>query len=677
MAARLAVDIGGTFTDVVFTNPAGITQTLKVSTTPDDITIGILEGVARSGLDPSDLDGFLHGTTVALNALLERKLPSIALITTAGFRDVLEIMRTSRPQMYDLMQEKPQPLVRRRDRHEISARMTSDGTELRPVDPDEVRAIAATLREQRVKAVGVCLLHSYADERHEREVQRILEDELPDAEVSTSSSISRVWREFERTSTTVANVAVKPIVVRYMHTLEGKLRERGLTSTVRIMQSNGGAMSAAEACERPVATLMSGPVGGVTAAIDVTRKLPDCRGVMTFDLGGTSADVAIIDQGAAVVRDIGHIDRWPIMVPMVDIESIGAGGGSIARVDEFGALTVGPDSAGAQPGPVCYHRGGEQPTVTDANLVLGRIDPSAFQAGSFGLDIEGARAAIQRRIAEPLGMSVEDAAEGIITVVNSNMSRMLWDVMGSRGFDPREFHLFAFGGAGPLHACQLAGSVGARGVIVPDEPGTFSASGILGADVRYDAERMLVGGVVDHAALSATLRDLERESRERVERDLGGEADVDFQATIEMRYVGQGDCIVVDLDRDAHDLVAAAEAGFRDRHDRLYGFVRDDIGVEAIKLQVAAMHRRGYDRTKPPAVDAPAATEPRAVSPLYADGRWQDGRFYARDAIVRDERIPGPSVIEESGCTTYIPPGWQAWLDQDGVLHAVAVSSED
>ena len=446
---RLGIDIGGTFTDAVFCDVDGSIRTAKVATTPSDITQGVMEAIEKVGAPVPDLEAFVHGTTVALNSLLEGKTPTVGLITTSGFRDVLEIMRTNRPDMYNLQQQKPVPLVPRRWRFELGCRMNHLGETVAPVDPEQVRSIAEHLAEAGIETVAVCLLHAYANGEHERAVEVALADSAANVEVSISSEISRMSREFERTSTTVINAATKPIVSRYVERLESSLSDAGFNGRVMIMQSNGGHMSAADARRRPAATLMSGPVGGVAGAAALTRRADETLDLVTLDIGGTSADAAIIDKGDPVTRTVGHVGRWPVMVPMVDIEAIGAGGGSIARVDEFGSLSVGPQSAGAVPGPVSYGQGGTEPTLTDANLILGRINPDNFLGGALQLDLEGARAAMQGKIAAHYDMSCEAAAEGVITVLNSNMVRFLGEAVIGRGYDPRSFSLLAYGGAGP------------------------------------------------------------------------------------------------------------------------------------------------------------------------------------------------------------------------------------
>jgi N-methylhydantoinase A len=668
MSGQLAIDIGGTFTDVVYSDPSGETRALKVSTTPADITEGILEGVLRAEVDVGQLESFVHGTTIALNALLERKIAPVGLITTRGFRDVLEIMRTNRPNMYDLQQVKPRPLVLRRHRLEISARMTYTGEELRPVDAEEVRAIARTFAEAGITSIAVCLMHSYVDPAHETAVREILAEELPEAFVSLSSDLSRVWREFERTSTTVANAAAKPIVSDYMQSLETKLAQGGFGGQVLIMQSNGGVMSGTDARERPVATLMSGPIGGVAGALDVARLLGPDTSLVTLDIGGTSADVAIIDRGDAVSRSVGHIERWPIMVPMVDIESIGAGGGSIARVDEFGGLTVGPESAGAVPGPACYRRGGDEATVTDANVVLGRINASYFLGGGLDLDVEEAQRVIRENVAEPYGMGLEQAAEGVITVINSNMRRLLWEVMIGRGYDPRNFKLLAFGGAGPLHACELAQTLGINEVIVPPEPGTFSAHGILGADVRRDLERMLVAvDDLDDAVVESAYAELEAEGRALIAAEHAGYGRIDMMRSAELRYVGQDHLLMVEFSADGGPPLTQARTLFHAKHERLYGFRRDDVPVDLVRIQLAAIARRA--RGEDAGVASLAGGRGQAPLQLWTDGAWLEAVSYDRTSLEAGSAVTGPCLIEEPSSTTYIPAGFTAIVSAHGILH--------
>ena len=642
MSARLAVDVGGTFTDVVATAPGGATVHEKVPTTPDDVTRGILDGLARVGADPALLDRLLHGTTVALNAVLEGATAPVALITTRGFRDVLEIRRTSRPDMYDLQQIAPEPLVPRRRRFEVGARMGPRGEEIAPVDAAEVGAIAARLRDAGIGSVAVCLMNAYADTRHEREVGALLAEAAPEMLVTLSTDLAREWREFERTSTAVVNAATLPVLGGYLDRLQAGLADREFRGELMIMQSSGGVMSADSARSRPAATLMSGPVGGVVGAQAIAEALGGAD-LVTVDIGGTSADVAVLDRGRPVQAAVGGFGSWPILMPMVDIRSVGAGGGSLARVDAHGALLVGPESAAAVPGPACYGRGGTRPTVTDANVVLGRIAPEGLMRGRLALDTAAATDAIATHVAEPLGIPVEQAAEGILRVMNSNTARLLREVLTEGGHDPRRFALLAFGGGGGLHACALADEAGLAGAIVPPHPGTMSALGILGAGVRHDRSAMFlrrVTAVSDEeldAAFAALLAELHEGSL------LRGAVAV---LSADLRYVGQGHTLPVGAG-PAPSAAAMAEE-FHREHRRLFGVSRPDAPTELVRLSAALI-----EPAPPPARTAAGAGTAGA----------HPGGAHSRASLAPGATVAGPARIEEDGATTWVAEGWTARID--------------
>ena len=682
VGTRLAIDIGGTFTDVVLRDGDGRLRTTKVPTTPDHINRGIIHGIEQIGEAPASLEAFIHGTTIALNALLESKTPPVGLITTLGFRDVIEIMRTNRPDMYDLQQDKPVPPVPRRWRREISARMAASGETLSAVQADEVREIALDFAAAGVTTIAVCLLNAYANPEHEHDVAAVLRDVVPDAVVSLSTDVNREWREFERTSTTVINAATKPIMSTYLTELEELLADRAFGGEVLIMQSNGGVMSATEARARPVATLMSGPVGGVAAAVEIAHQAEPPSNLVTLDIGGTSADVAVIVAGEPASSTVGRIGAWPVMVPMIDISSIGAGGGSIARVDSFGSLSVGPDSAGAVPGPACYGRGGSEATVTDANVLLGRINPEYFLGGDFGLDVAAAERALQSSVAMHYEMTIQEAARGVITVVNSNMTRLVWEEIIGRGHDPRDFSLVAFGGAGGLHACELALSLGIREVVVPPEPGGFSAVGMTAADIRHDVSQTLVESAAGAAngEVHAALAELEQAARARLEREGLGYGHIDVVRMLELRYTGQRRGLTVELpDRgsaDAGPELEAAHAKFHDQHQRLYGFSRDDAEVELLRVQISVIgkvKRLPLLRLDPEQASPGNAPSTRRLS--FDDG-FHDVPVWRRAALEADAQLPGPCTIEEPGSTTYVPSGCEAAVDQHHNLRIVIPPSE-
>ncbi len=659
--ARIGIDIGGTFTDVVYQLGEEAIRYEKILTTPDDITEGIFAALEKAEVDVASLEVFLHGTTVALNAFLQGKTPPVGLVTTGGFRDVLEIMRTNRPDMYDLQQEKPIPLVPRRFRREISARMTAEGEELRPVDGDEVRRIASDFAAAGIMSVAVCLLHSYANDEHEWQVHDLLKSEHPHLAVSLSSELSQEWREFERTSTSVVNAAVAPIVDAYLERLEQRLRKRGFSGDLLIMQSNGGVMTVQDARRRAVATLMSGPVGGVVCAEAIAMELDGGRAdLVTLDIGGTTADVAVIDAGESTKAAVAHLDRWPILMPMVDIQSIGAGGGSIARVDAHGGLKVGPESAGAVPGPACYARGGVRATVTDANLVLGRISGRRF---AFSLDAARARTAVERDVASRYGMSVEEAAEGILTVLNSNMSRLLREVLIQRGYDPRRFTLMPFGGGGGLHACAVAEQAGLSRIVVPPHPGTHSAYGIFCANVRHDRVAMFIkrAELVSNDQLEHAFSLLEAQILERVRRTLARERRV--RRWVELRYVGQEYTLAVDADANAAADVSVCVERFHQEHARLYGFDRRGVEMEFVKLVVSVLIP-----TRPPTrVQRQYEVVGDACSTSIV---WEDKEPHAvvvheRAALGPGTQLQGPCVVEEAGATTYVGAGWAGGVDSN------------
>src|SRR5215468_10995683 len=494
MRWRVGIDTGGTFTDfVLLEEGTGRVLTAKCASTPKDpadaFITGLAEALARHGIAPADLTGIYHGTTVATNAILEGKAARTGLITTAGFRDVIEIRRHVRGpgQIYDLAFRPPEPLVPRPLRLEVRERIDARGQVLVPLDPAEVRDRVRQLIDDGVRAIAVIFLHAYANGAHEAAVKALVTRDFPRCSVSISSEISPELREYERASTTVVNASLQPVVADYVAALDQRVRARGIRAPLRLMQSNGGVMPAERAASRPVHLVVSGPVGGVVGGMAVARAAGFGRAI-TLDVGGTSCDICLV-EGAPRLVSQKEVAGNPIRVPMFDVHVIGAGGGSQAWLDDGGALRVGPRSAGAEPGPACYARGGTEPTVTDANLVLGRLDPEYFLGGAMPLDVASARRAIEAQVARPLGLSVEAAAAGILRVVNATMAENIKVVSVKRGFDPRNFALVAFGGAGPTHAGALMGELMVPAVLVPHEPGTLSALGLLTTDVRRDYVR--------------------------------------------------------------------------------------------------------------------------------------------------------------------------------------------
>src|SRR6476646_8602130 len=558
MSVRIAIDIGGTFTDATLIDEeSGRVSIAKTLTTPADPSEGFMHAVERA-LAEADVDapqvGFVvHATTVATNAIIEGKVARSGFVTTEGFRDLLEIARQVRPSLYDTQFEKPAPLVPRDRAVEVRERLGPKGEVVTPLDPESVRVAAAVLKQAGVESVAVCLLHSYVNPEHERHVGAILAEELPGVPVSLSSEVAPEFREDLRASTTVINAVIRPVVGRYLERIEQRLADAGISARLLVMQSSGGVFSSEAAARRPVFMVESGPAAGVIAAAHLgsTVNRPD---ILSFDMGGTTAKVGLIRGGQpSVTKDYqvgGHaaagiggmsLAGYPVRTPVVDLVEIGAGGGSIAWVDSGGLLRVGPQSAGADPGPVSYRRGGVEPTVTDANVVLGRLNPRYFLGGEIGLDVEGAARAIEERCAKPLGLSVTKAANGIVEITNAAMVNALHLISVQRGYDPRDFVLVGFGGAGPVHANALARDAELPTVLVPPSPGIFSATGLLTTDLKRDAATTVMrrADEAEEAELDALFAELERTGAEELAAEGLARDRVEFQRKLDVRYVGQ------------------------------------------------------------------------------------------------------------------------------------------
>ncbi|TYL38317.1 5-oxoprolinase [Natronococcus pandeyae] len=668
---RIGVDVGGTFTDVALSVDDSLV-TAKVPTTPDQ-HVGVLEGIAkacdRAGIDPAEIDAFAHAMTVSVNALLERGGARTALVTTEGFRDVLEIGRQDRPDLYDLEAEKPDPLVPRRRRFEVDERTTTDGVE-RPVDPDEVRDLAATLRKQGVESVAICLLHAYADPENEQQVAEILREEL-EVPVSASHEVLAEFREFERTSTTAVDAYVRPAIDRYVGRLVDEAEESGIPAP-RIMQANGGIADPETVREHAVTTTLSGPAAGVVGAA-ATVGDEDVDGLVTFDMGGTSSDVSLVRDGEAERTTDAEIDGLPIRTPMVDVNTVGAGGGSIAWVDAGGALRVGPRSSGAEPGPACYGKGGTEPTVTDANVVLGYIGPETALGGEMTLDVEAAHDALER-LAEEAGLeSALEAARGVYRVANATMTRTIRSVTVERGHDPREFALVAFGGAGPMHATALAESLEVDRVVVPRPGGVLSAFGLLAADESYDAVRT-VGVALD----SAEPADLEAVYEDLVADVLADASDRDaarVERAADCRYAGQSFELTVPVD-ESFDAEAVAER-FHAAHERAYGYAMDEsldiVNLRATATVPGAEPVVKHDGTGDALVGTREAHFPGTEESATGS---QETTVYDRDRLESGATISGPAILEQAESTTVVPPTWTGKILDDGTLVMTRAANE-
>jgi len=681
----VGVDVGGTFTDCVLHDPAnGRTVTHKVATTPHDPAQGVITGITGlcelAGVPRSAVSDVRHGTTTATNAVLEHDGAEAGLITTAGYRDILHIGRHQRPQHYSIRQEIPwqnRPLVRRRHRLGVPERLVPPkGEVLVPLDEPAVRAAARRLADMGVEAIAIGFLFSYLNPAHEQRAAEIVRDECPELFVTTSAAVSPQFREFERFTTTAMNAFIGPTVQRYVAHLARALHAGGFDAELHVMTSSGGVATPAMIAERPVLTLLSGPAAGVLGG-GFAGALSDRDRLITFDVGGTSADIALVVDGGFVhasARDT-QIAGFPVMLPMIDIHTIGAGGGSIAPLGPGGAFKVGPKSAGARPGPAAYGHGGTEATVTDAHVVLGRLAPDHFLGGAMTLDVAAAERAVGA-FAERAGLGLEEAAAGILHVINANMANAIRSRTVEKGIDPREFALVAFGGAGPLHGAEVAELLDVATVIVPPHPGITSAVGLLTTDLRYDQIRTAfqASSDLDLARLNADLDAAEAEIRAQFEADGVPAAEVRFERTGDLRYLGQGYELQVPLPQGTLT-PAAMEAvldGFYARHEAEYGHRFEGKVVEIVNLRIAGSGRG--DKVSPPAVRAGGDLAHAQVHAAACLFRSQAGLtrtttpLYERERLPIDQPFDGPAIVLQADATTVVPPGWRAVAEARGNL---------
>jgi N-methylhydantoinase A len=657
---RVGVDVGGTFTDVVLLTPDDDLVTAKVPSTTDQ-SVGVVEGIEKAcreaDVDPANVDAFTHAMTVSVNALLEEDGAPTALVTTEGFRDVLEIARQDRPDLYDFDETRPDPLVPRRRRFEVPERTTVDGVE-QPVDEDAVRDVAARIEASDAESVAVSLLHAYQHETNEARVTELLREEL-DVPVSASHEVLAEFREYERTSTTVVDAYVKPAIDAYLGRLEERAEERGVPAP-RIMQANGGIAAAKTVRDRPVTTSMSGPAAGVVgAAATASDATDDLAGLVTFDMGGTSSDVSLVRDGAAERTTDAQINGRPIKVPMVDVNTVGAGGGSIAWVDEGNALRVGPKSSGADPGPACYGRGGTEPTVTDANVVLGYIGGSSTLGGELSLDETAAENALAN-LADAADLDdALDAARGVYRVANANMTRAIRAVTVERGHDPREFGLVAFGGAGPMHAANLAERLDVGTVVVPRACGVLSAYGLLAADEKHDAVRTLRQPLadLDHDGVETAYDDLGAQVRD----DVADDAEATVERAADCRYLGQSFELTVPVD-DQFDGETVAER-FHQAHETTYGY-RMDEPVELVNVRATGVAERDAVSVRYEAGEDPQKDTRQA----FFGEEFHETAVYDRESLPVGETVDGPAILEQDESTVVVPPEWTGAVQPDGTF---------
>lgn len=676
---RLSADVGGTFTDVAaFDDTTGHLRLGKTLTTPSRLVTGIETGVTKAGAGFSAAQLFLHGTTVAINTILERTGASCALITTQGFRDIYEIGRVNRPESYNLFFQKHTPLIDRDLRFEIRERMDAQGRVLIPLDEDEVRTVAAAAVARGVKAIAILFLHSYRNADHEKRAKRVVEEAYPDLFVTASHELSQEYREYERTSTTAANAYVGPRVRSYLGEMDGHLKETGFEGNFLVVQSTGGLFDLEEARSSCIRMLESGPAAGVIGARTLCANI-GLRNAIAFDMGGTTAKAGVIYDGEVLMTGGqlvgGYATGLPLQIPMIDIQEVGTGGGSIARIETGGGLRVGPESAGAQPGPVCYGQGGAEPTVTDCNLVLGRIAADRFLGGEMKLDLDGARAALEEKIAKPLDLDPVAAADGVLRIAATKMSHMVRWVTTERGLDAADFALVAYGGAGPLHAAMIARELRIAKVIIPFAPGHFSAYGMLFADLRRDLVNTWFKPLETAAFddLEALFTAMEKTGAADLARSRDMIVEMRTERGADMRYVGQEHAVTVHLPQslfEARDR-AGIKARFDAVHETRYGYSAPGEKAEIVSLRSATiglMRKPALEPVGAASDDAQAAFSGKRPVYFAATGMVETPT-YDRGRLKAGNRIEGPALIEEHASTTVVEPRDVLKVDAFGNLH--------
>lgn len=673
MGLRIGIDSGGTFTDVcLFDDSSGKIAVWKVPSTPDDpsraIAQGTDEGVARMGGKPSDLVFFGHGTTVATNALIQHRGERTGLITTEGFRDLVEIGRQKRPDLYDLQVDKPPPLATRDLRFGVNERIHHDGRVETPLDEQAVRSIAQQLKAEGIKAVAIGFLYGFVRPAHEVRAREIMLEEYPDIFVSTSSDVAPEFREYERISTAVVNSYLGPIMRSYISRLANRLKERGVTAIPHLTQSNGGVIGFDMAARLPVRTVLSGPSTGVVAA-QAIGKMIGISNLITFDMGGTSTDVALLRNGEASVASEATVHGYPIKAPMLDIHTVGAGGGSIAHIDSGGLLKVGPRSCGADPGPVCYGRGNSEPATTDANVVLQTLNPDYLLGGRMKIDQEKSKQAIGK-LAAPLGLDLMTTAQGIISVVTANMAKAIRVISVQRGHDPREYALVAFGGAGPLHAARLARELEMKTIVVPRNPGICCALGLLLTDLRADfaTTSLMLAEHESANVISDIFSGLESQAAAWFTDEHVLKENRILRRIVDMRYLGQNYEIAVDLPPGpiTTKSIEAISKGFADAHTRLYGYAAHEEPVQMVTYRVAAIGtvpKAEFNAEPDAGPDAsPAMMGEREVWFPEAGG-FVKCPVYDREKLRAGNRIKGPAIVEQMDATTVLLPGMHGFVE--------------
>lgn len=678
MSYRIAIDIGGTFTDYVALNENnGDLFVTKSSSTPNNFADGVIDCIEQAGISLEEVNYLVHGSTIVINALTEKKGAKTALITTEGFRDVLEIGRANRPDMYNYYYTKPKAFIKRRYRFEVEERLNKDGEVLKPINLNQVNDIVNVCKAENIEAIAVCFLHSYANPEHEQKVKEILEDELPDVKISISSDLIKEWREYERTNTTAFNAYVKPVANKYLNTLKERLNNKGLKSEPYAMQSNGGTATFEMAKVNPVNMIESGPVGGVIGANEIGKLIGE-KNIITFDIGGTTAKTSLIYNNEVKITTDYFLDKtpiyagYPVKVPIVDIIEIGAGGGSIAWIDSVGNLKVGPQSAGADPGPACYNLGGKYPTLTDANFIAGRIDLNRFLKDKYEIDINKSYEAV-KGIADYYKISAEEAARAIIRIANNNMMNALKLVSIRKGYDPSEFVMVAMGGNGGILSPALGRELNVKKIIVPLNPGVFSAWGMLMTDLRQDYIRTKITKFnKENVDTANNVFDEMLQEAIDMYKDFGFSAkDIYIVKTVDIRYVGQEHTVKTPISGDiiTSQNLDDIRNSFEKLHEQYYSFKLPDSDIEFVNFNVTAFCKVDKAEIKPFDLKGKAEDAIRCMRTVDFD---EDGKIevpvYIREKLGVDSFIKGPAIIEEKTSVTVLYCNQELYVDNYGNL---------
>lgn len=679
MSYMIGVDVGGTFTDFsVFNQETGALFNYKISSTPHDPSRAIVKGVEDvlklEGSRAAEVSYLAHGTTVGTNALIEKKGARLGLITTKGFKDLMEIGNQRRPSLYNLQAQKPQPLIASGLNCEVPERVLYNGSIETPLDEEETRKVIRFLRDKGVESIAICTLFSFINPVHEKKIHELIQEEFPEVYVTESSALSSEFREYSRMSTAVLNSYLGPVMKKYVHNFRESVREMGVRVEPYITQSNGSIISIKETIDCPIKCAVSGPSAGAVAASFIGKQCGADK-VITFDMGGTSADISLIENYSPQISNEREVEGYPCRIPMINIITIGAGGGSVSFIDEGGALKVGPRSAGATPGPACYNRGGTEPCVTDANIVLGKLNQKKILGGRMDVDIALARKAIETEICNKSDLSIDDAANGIITVVNSNMVRAVRSVSVEKGYDVREFSLMAFGGAGPLHACEVAKELGIRTVIVPQHPGTLCSLGLLLADTKFDISRTLITDAKQENldAVNALFSEMIEQGKQALEREGIAQDCRYYTFSVDMRYQRQNFEINVPIESGCLNIDSLEQAikAFHAEHKRSYGYCNENAGVQMVSYRVSAVgviDKPIMNAAKlSPDTPLPKPIEIRNVL-FQNEKEYIKTPVYNRFDLLPGQSLAGPCICEQMDTTLVVPQRWKIIVDGYGNL---------